>query len=78
MGLRELRQKKQWTQSQLGERIGVDRGRIAEYELGKRPVENMTVGTALKILRATGHARTANTVSRLLLEDASPKENSAD
>lgn len=52
MSLRELRLKRGLTQSQLGEKVGVSRQRLAEYELGKRPIGNMTLNNALRICDA--------------------------
>jgi transcriptional regulator with XRE-family HTH domain len=36
--LRTLRQKRGWTQLQLGEKLGLDRGYISDIENGKRNV----------------------------------------
>jgi transcriptional regulator with XRE-family HTH domain len=36
--LRVLRQRRGWTQLQLGERLGLDRGYISDIENGKRNV----------------------------------------
>lgn len=52
MSLRELRLKRGLTQSQLGEKVGVSQQRLAEYELGKRPIGNMTLNNALRICDA--------------------------
>lgn len=52
MSLRELRQKRGLTQTQLGKRAGVSQQRLAEYESGKRPIRNMTLGSALKLCDA--------------------------
>lgn len=52
MSLRELRLKRGLTQSQLGEKVGVSQQRLAEYELGKRPIRNMTLDNALRICDA--------------------------
>ncbi len=52
MSLRELRLKRGLTQSQLGEKVGVSQQRLAEYELGKRPIGNMTLDNALRICDA--------------------------
>lgn len=52
MSLRELRQKRGYTQRQLADKIdGVGYGRIADYENGRRPIEGMSLGVALKNLR---------------------------
>ena len=52
MSLSELRLKRGLTQSQLGEKVGVSQQRLAEYELGKRPIGNMTLDNALRICDA--------------------------
>lgn len=52
MSLRELRLKRGLTQSQLGEKVGVSQQRLAEYELGKRPIGNMTLDNSLRICDA--------------------------
>lgn len=52
MSLRELRLKRRLTQSQLGEKAGISQQRLAEYELGKRPIGNMTLANALRICDA--------------------------
>ena len=53
MGLRELRIKRGLTQRQLAGKVkGVSRGRIAQYETGNMQIENMTLGTAIKICDA--------------------------
>lgn len=52
MSLRELRLKRGLTQSQLGEKVGVSQQRLAEYELGKRSIGNMTLDNALRICDA--------------------------
>lgn len=52
MSLRELRLKRGLTQSQLGKKVGVSQQRLAEYELGKRPIGNMTLNNALRICDA--------------------------
>ena len=74
MSLRELRQKRGLTQDALGAKVGMSRGRIADYETGYIPVENMTLGTAVKLCDAL---KVSN--PRKLLEDSSSlKENNAD
>ena len=74
MSLRELRRARGFSNAdKLGEKIGVSGERIREYETGKRPITNMTLGTALKICDAL---RVSN--PRKLLENDSSKENNAD
>lgn len=74
MSLKGLRQKRGLSQEQLAGRVGITRGRVADYESGYRPVENMTLGTAIKLCDAL---RVAN--PRKLLEPDEPaKENTAD
>ena len=72
MGLRELRQKRGLSQDRLGAKVGMSQGTIANYETGITKVENMTLGTALKLCDAL---RVSN--PRKLLEADKPKENSA-
>ncbi|WP_140489750.1 helix-turn-helix transcriptional regulator [Bifidobacterium sp. UTBIF-68] len=72
MGLRELRQKRGLTQRELAEKSGVPHTRIAATETGARPIENMSLGTAIKLCDAL---RVSN--PRKLLEADMPKENSA-
>lgn len=73
MGLRDLRQKRGYSQEQLVSKVdGMSGGRIGDYETGRRPIENMTLGTALAICDAL---RVAN--PRKLLEADTPKENNA-
>ena len=70
MSLRELRQKRGYTQRQLADKIdGVGYGRIADYENGRRPIEGMSLGVALKICDAL---RVSN--PRKLLELISQKK----
>lgn len=73
MSLRELRKKRGFTSAEkLADKIGMPGGRLREYEAGVRPIENMTLGTAIKICDAL---RISN--PRRILEDSteSPKEN---
>jgi transcriptional regulator with XRE-family HTH domain len=54
--LRTLRQKRGWTQLQLGEKLGLDRGYISDIENGKRNVslevlEIMAQGFELSVSR---------------------------
>ncbi|MBT1171802.1 helix-turn-helix transcriptional regulator [Bifidobacterium sp. MA2] len=70
MGLRELRQKRGWTQRELADKAGVPYSRIADTERGARPIENMSLGMAVKI----GDALRVSNL-RKLLEDDGPKEN---
>ncbi|KAA8827236.1 helix-turn-helix transcriptional regulator [Bifidobacterium myosotis] len=73
MSLRELRLKRGLTQQQLGNKVGMTQGRIADFEAGRRSVGNMTLDSALAICDAL---RVSN--PRKLLEDSSPKENNAE
>lgn len=52
MSLRELRLKRGLTQDQLGVKAGLGREIISKYERGAKPIENMTLGTALKLCDA--------------------------
>lgn len=52
MGLRKLRLSRGLTQAQLGAQTGISQQRLAEYENGKRPIENMTFGSVLKLCDA--------------------------
>lgn len=52
MSLRELRLKRGLTQDQLGVKAGLRREIISKYECGAKPIENMTLGTALKLCDA--------------------------
>ncbi len=72
MSLRELRLKRGYSNAdKFGEKIGITGNRIREYETGARPIENMTLGTAIKICDAL---RVSN--PRKLLEGSTnPKEN---
>lgn len=74
MSLRELRQKRGYTQRQLADKIdGVGYGCIADYENGRRPIEGMSLGVALKICDAL---KVSN--PRKLLEAERPKENTSE
>lgn len=52
MSLRELRQKRGLTQRQLADKSGVPHTRIAATETGSRPIENMSLGMAIKLCDA--------------------------
>ena len=52
MSLRELRQKRGYTQEQLGNKVGMTQGRIADFEAGRRYIGNMTLDNALRICDA--------------------------
>lgn len=65
MSLRSLRLKRGWTQQQLADKIdGMTRGRLGDYERGDLPIENMTLGTAIRFCDAL---RVSN--PRRLLDD---------
>lgn len=70
MSLRELRQKRGLTQRQLADKSGVPHTRIAATETGSRPIENMSLGMAIKLCDAL---KVSN--PRKLLEAEKPKEN---
>lgn len=67
MGLRELRLKRGLSQAKLGGKVGMSGGNIGDYETGRRPITNMTLGTALKLCDAL---RVSN--PRKLLPDDGP------
>ncbi len=46
--VRALRQKHKWTQAELGDRLGMDRGHVSEIECGKRMVTLDTLQTIAK------------------------------
>lgn len=72
MGLRELRLKRGLTQQQLADKVGgVTRSRIGEYETGNKPIENMTLGTAIRICDAL---RISNPRRLLTAEDGDAEE----
>lgn len=73
MSLRELRQKRGYTQEQLGNKVGMTQGRIADFEAGRRYIGNMTLDNALAICDAL---RVSN--PRKLLEADKPKENTSE
>lgn len=73
MSLRELRQKRGYTQEQLGNKVGMTQGRIADFEAGRRFIGNMTLDNALRICDAL---RVSN--PRKLLEAERPKENTSE
>ena len=52
MSLRELRQKRGYTQEQLGNKVGMTQGRIVDFEAGRRSIGNMTLDNALRICDA--------------------------
>lgn len=69
---RGLRQKRGLTQRQLADKSGVPHTRIATTETGSRPIENMSLGMAIKLCDAL---RVSN--PRKLLEADRPKESAA-
>ena len=73
MSLRELRQKRGYTQEQLGNKVGMTQGRIADFEAGRRSIGNMTLDNALRICDAL---RVSN--PRKLLKAERPKENTSE
>ena len=64
-----LRLKRGLTQQQLGGKVGMTQGNLSDYELSHRPIENTTLGTALRLCDAL---RVAN--PRRLPEDDAPSE----
>lgn len=52
MSLKTLRIKRGMTQEELAKKLTCGRNRISEYEQGKRPMRNMTLGLALDICDA--------------------------
>lgn len=46
--VRALRQKRKWTQAELGDHLGIDRGHVSEIECGKRMVTLDTLQTLAK------------------------------
>ena len=68
MGLRELRLKRGYSQDDLGSRSGLSREIISKYECGSKPIENMTLATALKLCDAL---RVSN--PRKLLDSQEPE-----
>lgn len=52
MSLKSMIEKRHTTQTQLARKSGIPQQTISEYVTGKRPVSNMTVGTALKLMEA--------------------------
>ena len=73
MSLRELRQKRGYTQEQLGNKVGMTQGRIADFEAGRRSIGNMTLENAQRICDALSVSNT-----RKLLEAERPKENTSE
>ena len=67
MGLRELRKRRGMTQSGLSRLSGLTQQQISDIETNRRPPENMTLGTAIKLMDALGIDNV-----RLLLNDADP------
>ncbi|WP_169276435.1 helix-turn-helix domain-containing protein [Bifidobacterium moraviense] len=67
MGLRELRLKRGLSQAELGAKVGMSQGRVADFEAGRRSVGNMTLDKALAICDAL---RVSN--PRKLLPDDGP------
>lgn len=64
-GLRELRLKRGYSQSELGAKVGMSQGRLGDYERGAIPITNMTLGTALRLCDALNVSN-----PRRLLSDA--------
>ena len=74
MSLRELRQKRGLSQQRRASKVdGMSQGRVGDYESGRIPIENMTLGMALKLCDAL---KVSN--PRKLLEAEKPKENTSE
>jgi transcriptional regulator with XRE-family HTH domain len=43
--VRALRKKRNWTQAELGDHLGIDRGHVSEIECGKRMITLDTLQT---------------------------------
>ena len=65
MSLKSLRLKRGMTQQQLGEKVGMSQGTIANYETGISKVGNMTLATAV----ALGDALRVSNLRKLLDDD---------
>lgn len=52
MGLKELRQRAELTQTELAKRTGIPQTVISRYERGAQSVHNMTLDNALRLSRA--------------------------
>lgn len=52
MSLKSMIEKRHTTQTRLAQKTGIPQPTISEYVTGKRPIDNMTVGTALKLMEA--------------------------
>lgn len=52
--MKEIRNSLNMTQAHLAEKSGVPIRTIQKYESGKYAIQNMTVGTALRIAKALG------------------------
>lgn len=70
MSLKELRLKRGLSQRQLADMVEVSQRRVYDYEVGNKPIENMTLGVALRFCKAL---RVSNP-KRLLEESDSSKE----
>lgn len=74
MSLRELRQKRGLSQQRLASKVeGMSQGRVGDCESCRIPIENMTLGMALKLCDAL---KVSN--PRKLLEAEKPKENTSE
>ena len=52
MSLKSMIEKRHTTQTRLAQKTGIPQPTISEYVTGKRLIDNMTVGTALKLMEA--------------------------
>ena len=51
--IRKLRKKRQWTQAEMAERVGIDRSFLADVERGKRNVSILNLGLIAKGLNVS-------------------------
>jgi transcriptional regulator with XRE-family HTH domain len=51
--IRKLRKKRQWTQAEMAERVGIDRSFLADVERGKRNISILNVAVIAKGLNVS-------------------------
>ncbi|NMM93884.1 helix-turn-helix domain-containing protein [Bifidobacterium oedipodis] len=73
MGLRDYRVKRGLSQEQVAKRAGISQPRLSDYEVGRKPIGNMTLDTARALCKALNVSNPLN----FYREDSteSPKEN---